>query len=693
MVRGTYRGTYRRGAGVFGCRVLLLLLGCVVLLTAGARADVFKAHDPGTGSLTITGPWQFHTSDDMAWANPALDDSHWEQIRADDTWGSQTHPGHSGFAWYRRRIDITGADKSLAILIPPVDDAYELYWNGERIATYGKLPPGAWWWAFGHSAVYSIPVDASGNASGVLAIRVWKAALASTDTLKVGGLNSTPAIGNQAVLSMLAMEPRYKQDRQRLPGLLMSAAIFVAGLIALLLYLRERTQWLYLWLAIYLLADGLTGFRRLDVMTYGLHFVWEQLYIQFCNAFQDISLWLLLLTLFGLSREARWQRWTKILATLYLVSQAIDCATFYPWEHAGLGLQWIDAITTTIYSLTPFFIFFIVGFGLARKRQMTLWPMAIAAFLYGFYNITFNTTGQGRRFTGWTLSERMGAWGLHVGGYTFSALFLLDLLLFIVLLLTVARQQFMERRRQSQIELEVKSAREVQHVLIPEETPAIPGYSIASVYKPAAEVGGDFFQVMPQADGGALIVVGDVSGKGLKAAMTVSLIVGTLRTLADYTQRPAEILRGVNRRLIGRIDGGFVTCVVLHIAANGETTVANAGHLAPFRDGKELPVTGSLPLGVATGTVYDELTFRLLEDETLTLYTDGIVEARNGRGELFGFERLSELLATRPEVGKIVDAAEAFGQEDDITALSITRHAADAPKAATVSLTAEIATA
>jgi Stage II sporulation protein E (SpoIIE) len=685
------RGRHRRGAGVFVCWVLLF--GWAALLVAGARADTFKAHDPGTGSVPITGPWQFHTSDDMAWANPALDDSHWEQIRGDDTWGAQTHPGHTGFAWYRRRIDIMGADKSLAILIPPVDDVYELYWNGQKIGTYGSLPPHADWWGFGHSAVYSLPVDASGNASGVLAIRAWKAALASTDTLTMGGLNGAPVIGNQDVLSMRAMEPRYKQDRQRLPGLLMAAAIFVAGLIALLLYLRERTQWLYLWLATYLLADGLTGFRRLDVMTYGLHFVGEQLYVQFCIAFQDISLWLLLLTLFGLSREARWRRWTKILAVLYLASQAIDCATFLPWQHAGPGLQWVDAITTAVFSLTPFFIFVIVGFGLARRRQMTLWPIAIAAFVYGAYNITFNTTGQGRRFTGWTLSDRMAAWAIHVGGYSFSALFLLDLLLFIVLLLTVARQQFMERRRQSEIEMEVKSAREVQHVLIPEETPAIPGYSIASVYKPAAEVGGDFFQVMPQPDGGALIVVGDVSGKGLKAAMTVSLIVGTLRTLAEYTQRPAEILRGVNRRLMGRIDGGFVTCVVLHIAANGDTAVANAGHLAPFRDGKELPVTGSLPLGLSSTVVYDELTFRLHEDETLTLYTDGIVEARNSRGELFGFDRLSALLATQPEVGKIVDAAEAFGQEDDITALSITRHAASGSKAATVNLTAQIATA
>jgi hypothetical protein len=687
------RGTNRRGAGVFRRRVLLLLFGWAILLTAGARADVFKAPNPGTGSLTITGPWQFHTSDDMAWANPALDDSHWEQIRGDDTWGAQTHPGHSGFAWYRKHIDITGADRSLAILMPPVDDAYELYWNGEKIGTYGGLPPHAQWWGNGHSVVYPIPVDVAGNADGVLAIRVWKAPLSSTDQSTSGGLNAAPVIGDSTVLAMQAMEPRYKQERQRMPGFLMAAAIFVAGLIAMLLYLRERTQWLYLWLAIYLLADGLIGFRRLDAMNYGLDFVSLQVYLQFVEAIQDISLWLLLLTLFGLSREPRWRRWTKILATLYLVSQVIDVATFFPWQYAGPGLQWTDAITTGIYTLAPIYIFFIVGFGLVRRGQRTLWPLAIAAFLYGAYNMTFQLSGQGRRFTHWTLIEHMQTWGIHVGAYTFSAPFLLDLLLFIVLLFTVARHQFMERRRQSQIELEVKSAREVQHVLIPEETPAIPGYSIASVYKPAAEVGGDFFQVMPQTDGGALIVVGDVSGKGLKAAMTVSLIVGTLRTLADYTQRPAEILRGVNRRLVGRIDGGFVTCVVLHFAANGDTTVANAGHLAPFRDGKELPVTGSLPLGLSSNVVYDELTFRLQEGETLTLYTDGIVEARNSRGELFGFDRLSALLATQPEVGKIVDAAEEFGQEDDITALSITRHDASASKTATVSLTAEIATA
>src|SRR5437868_3647197 len=95
--------------GQYVLRALLLLLACLLLPVARAQGDTFKTHNPGMGSVAIPGLWQFHTSDDMAWANPGYDDSKWEQIRGDDTWGAQTHPGHTGFAWYRKRIEITGA--------------------------------------------------------------------------------------------------------------------------------------------------------------------------------------------------------------------------------------------------------------------------------------------------------------------------------------------------------------------------------------------------------------------------------------------------------------------------------------------------------------------------------------------------------------------------------------------------------
>ena len=122
--------------------------------------------------------------------------------------GAQTHPGHTGFAWYRKHIEITGANKSLAVMIPAVDDTYELYWNGEKIGAYGKLPPRSSWWAFGHGAVYSLPWMPRECAWRARASGMESAAGVTTDTAKLGGLNAVPEVGDKAVLSLRAMEPR-----------------------------------------------------------------------------------------------------------------------------------------------------------------------------------------------------------------------------------------------------------------------------------------------------------------------------------------------------------------------------------------------------------------------------------------------------------------------------------------------------
>ena len=673
-------------------RALWRTLLLASLLLAGIRvpAQVFQASNPGTGSVAVSGNWQFRTGDDPAWASPAYDDSGWEQLRGDETWGAQTHPGYTGVAWYRKRIQVNGSVGNLAILLPPVDDAYEIYWNGKKIGSYGSLPPHAVWWSSGHSAVYPLaetPVD------GVLALRVWKAPLASTDMWGEGGLTAAPVLGSASFLASQAMEPRYQQEHHQLPQILIGAVVLVAGLLTLLLFLRDRKQWLYLWLAIYLMAEGATAFLALDAMAYGLHFTSTQLFLQGVDAVQDISLWLLLLTLFGFGRDQNWRRLTAVLAALYLVAVLIDTSVLFNWQNVGLGMQWTDAVTTAIYQLIPLYIFFIVGFGLARRKQMELWPVAITAFLYGMWNFVIETSAQGRRFTHWTLSTDLRAWGLHLGSYTFSATFLLDTLLFLVLLFTVARQQYMERRRQALVEMEIKSAQEVQQVLVPEEVPAIAGFSIASIYKPATELGGDFYQVIPLDTGGALVVVGDVSGKGLKAAMVVSLIVGALRTLVDFTQQPGEILQGLNRRLIGRTQGGFATCVAMRIESDGSAAIATAGHFSPMRDGKELPLEGALPLGIMSDARYDQIDFRILENETLTFYTDGIVEARNGQGELFGFDRVREMSKIGSSAIQVAEEASAFGQDDDITVLTLTRLAASEPAVASkVKLTTQIAT-
>jgi hypothetical protein len=227
------------------------------------------------------------------------------------------------------------------------------------------------------------------------------------------------------------------------------------------------------------------------------------------------------------------------------------------------------------------------------------------------------------------------------------------------------------RKDEERMEAELEAARTVQRVLIPEEIPAIPGLALRTVYKPASQVGGDFFQIIRLDSGGALIVIGDVSGKGMPAAMTVSLLVGTFRTLAHYSHQPSEILSAMNQRMLARSKYGFTTCLALRLDSDGKLTLANAGHLSPYLDGKELGIENGLPLGLAADSKYSESTYSLGVDSQLTLVTDGVVEARNPAGELFGFQRVAAI--TRESADFIARAAQEFGQEDDITVLTVTR--------------------
>jgi serine phosphatase RsbU (regulator of sigma subunit) len=147
--------------------------------------------------------------------------------------------------------------------------------------------------------------------------------------------------------------------------------------------------------------------------------------------------------------------------------------------------------------------------------------------------------------------------------------------------------------------------------------------------------------------------------------------VGAIRGIADYTSSPAEILCNLNERLLGRAGGGFSTAVAAHISANGSVAIANAGHLPPYLDGEEIDLPGALPLGVVAGAEYETSYFNLPEGCRLTFFSDGVVEAQNQKGELFGFER-SRALAMQP-ASVIADSARLFGQQDDITVVIVHR--------------------
>jgi hypothetical protein len=227
-------------------------------------------------------------------------------------------------------------------------------------------------------------------------------------------------------------------------------------------------------------------------------------------------------------------------------------------------------------------------------------------------------------------------------------------------------------REQARTAAELEAAREIQQRLVPAQLPAVRGYALEAAFFPAEEVGGDFYQVLPQQDGATLVVLGDVSGKGLKAAMTGTLALGALRTLAGEGLGPAAVLSRLNRQVAeGAAEGGFITCVCVRLGEDGAVTLANAGHLAPYRNGEEMALAPDLPLGIVAECLYAETSVQLNEDERLMLLSDGVVEARDAGGTLLGFERTRAM--SGESAAAIAAEARRFGQEDDITVLTVVR--------------------
>ena len=146
-----------------------------------------------------------------------------------------------------------------------------------------------------------------------------------------------------------------------------SAVSLVIGVLSFLLYLRDRKQGLYLWLALYLVASGLTGLQGLSAFRLGMSFQTYQLITQLLISSQDISMWLILLSLFGMAQERRWRRATGWIVAIYLTAQLTDIATIFLWEKGGV-LPWIDGITTGVYSITPLYVFVIIGFRLDAAK-------------------------------------------------------------------------------------------------------------------------------------------------------------------------------------------------------------------------------------------------------------------------------------------------------------------------------------
>jgi serine phosphatase RsbU (regulator of sigma subunit) len=248
------------------------------------------------------------------------------------------------------------------------------------------------------------------------------------------------------------------------------------------------------------------------------------------------------------------------------------------------------------------------------------------------------------------------------------------------------RAQVRERER---IEQELRTARAIQHAFLPKEVPALPGWQIIPYYQPAREVGGDFYDFLPLADGRLGLAIGDVTGKGVPAALVMATVHTMLRAAVPGLASPAEVLARVNDLLCDEIPPGmFVTCFYAVVdPPSGRLRYANAGHDPPYRQhaggAAELWATG-MPLGMLSDTRYEEHEATLAPGERLLFYSDGLVEAHNAEREMFGSPRLRTLLDERADAAPLVDVlldelrrftGEGWEQEDDVTMVTLQRMA------------------
>jgi serine phosphatase RsbU (regulator of sigma subunit) len=247
-----------------------------------------------------------------------------------------------------------------------------------------------------------------------------------------------------------------------------------------------------------------------------------------------------------------------------------------------------------------------------------------------------------------------------------------------------------ERIKRERIEQELEVARRIQRASLPGEVPQLEGWEISPYYKPAREVGGDFYDFFELPNGRLGIVVGDATGKGVPAALVMANARSMLRAVAQAFNSPGEVLRRVNEALVTDVPPNmFVTCFYAILEPESASlSYANAGHDLPCLhrtsgEAEEMRATG-MPLGLMPGMGYEEKETILKSGEAALFYSDGLVEAHDAKGEMFGFPRLQSLVSKYGEERSLGDSllevlhsftGEGWEQEDDITLVTLRRAA------------------
>jgi phosphoserine phosphatase RsbU/P len=602
--------------------------------------------------------------DDPAYAQPDFDDSKWLPVNAKSRLSEYFPFSQSPVVWLRLHIKVASGDTHLALQAYSISRAFEVYVNGEKLIVSGQVEP---YVAYTRDArlIARIPENQLRAGTLVIAIRA-RAPRTMWTSAAPGFMGAMLTLGEESTLKDANLLSMIGENAVSFFTNLLALGV---GLVALALFLSQRQRKEYLWIFIL----GILNAAILPLMVIS---VIRNLPANWFIAYEILrfatNLAMILMVRAFLRKPFGW---------LLLLSSAFCCFLAYGCEVAYLygALPYSFAV----FEVIPIAIVFAVVLPILLFRQLRRGDREAGILLIPFFLYSLGVYGflaarllqQVPPLRSAALHAEQLVFGIPLGLLTVGLGDLGILSFYFSLAIIIVLRSARVSRQQGILEGEMAAARELQQVILSEQIGAVPGFTVESEYWPAREVGGDFFQIIPsRIDGSLLIVAGDVTGKGLKAGMLVAVLVGAIRTAADANVDPESLLRTLNKRLLGRGDAQ-ATCLALTIGKNGEATLANAGHLPPYLNGEPVAMEGALPLGMIEGAEFSVMHFQLKSGDKLVLMSDGIVEAMDTDGNLFGFERVHQLLRTATTPAEVAGAAQSFGQEDDISVISITRTA------------------
>ncbi len=627
----------------------------LLLFARPAVSQVIALQDDRLQLTSIARDWRTHPGDDLQWAQPDFDASGWKLLQPAQEWNAQGFADQNGFAWSRVQLQVAPGTQSLGLILPGIARNYELFCNGVLVASVGLMPPHHVSRVTASSRLFTLPVHAGIN---TLALRLWqeeKYRTVRADVLQGPALVGSPsAIQRQFTLqkqsALLRRGSEYTQD----------VIAAVVGGATLILFLLTRDRY-YLWFTLSLFAGIAALLVRVVTQHYGVSFT-NAVLLYTAADFAGTAFFAAFLA--GLLHLRSPRTLFSIILLMAIGELGVLALIFF-----SIPSVWANGIYVICSSAAE--IWLIVLF-LRRWRTGTFdIRLLLGPYALQFLTSTSSNLGYFLRDLRVPHAEQLITGDIVLSTVPFS-ITLADLGSIIELcgFLAVLVYRFaLTTREQQRLASVLQAAHDLQRRLVPLNVPRFGGFHTEIAYLAAEEVGGDFCQVLPRGDGSYLAVIGDVSGKGLEAAMLGMLTVGALRSLASELLSPDQVLTRLNDVVLHTERGGFITCLCVTLSPAGEVALANAGHLAPYVNGQEVPLVSGLPLGLAPGVDYPLQRFLLPDKARMTLLSDGVVEARSRAGELLGFERTSRL--SQQTAAEIAAAAHQHGQQDDITILTL----------------------